>query len=119
MNITLNASEASAGAYASGANGTALNSAGTTTISDHGATTTYTLSGNSLSMSVESGQDQVLQQFRGDTGFLQSTRIGSDMNQIHNVITINAGLSGESGISGSGIKSSLDSLRGLRAAGAL
>jgi hypothetical protein len=41
------------------------------------------------------------------------------MNQIHNTITINAGLSGGSGMATPGIQGSLDSLRGLRAAGAL
>lgn len=57
----------------------------------------------------------------GSTGFQQSTRVGSDLNQIHDTITINAALSGGnvSGMSGSGIQSSLDSLRGLRAPGAL
>lgn len=121
MNIKLNASDAGANSGAS--NGIALNTPGTTAISDNGATTTVTLSGNSLSMAVDvAGQGQVLQQLRGsangNAGFLQSTRVGGDMNQIHNVININAGLSGASGMSASGLQSSLDTLRGIRAAGA-
>lgn len=121
MNITLNASEASANA--AGSNGIVLNGAGTTVSSENGATTTFTLSGNSLSMAVDvDGKNQVLQQLRGGTngnaGFLQSTRVGSDMNQILNTITINAGLGGGSGMSAPAFRNTLQTLRGIRPTGA-
>lgn len=121
MNIKLNASDENA--QVSAPNGITLNGAGTTAIEGNGSTTTVTLSGNSLSMAVDvAGQGQVLQQLRGgangNKGFLQSTRIGGDLNQIHNVININASMSGASGISAPGIQSALETLRGIRTAGA-
>lgn len=121
MNIKLNPSDA--GANAAAVQGIALNGAGTTKISENGATTTFTLSSNNLSMAVDvDGKNQVLQQLRGGTnanaGFMQSTQVGSDMNQIHNTITINAGLRAASGISTPALQSSLQTLRGIRAVGA-
>lgn len=115
MDITLNASASSA----SVSQDTALFSAGTTVIPGDGSTTTFTLSGNSMTMMVDvEGQGQVLQQLQGsgNAGFLQSAQIGGDMNLIHNTITINAGLSGAGGISAPGIQGSLGSLRGISAA---
>lgn len=121
MNIKLNASDVSANTDAS--KGIVLNGAGTTAIDANGGKTTVTLSGNNLSMTVDvAGQGQVLQQLRGgangNSGFLQSARVGGDMNQIHNVININAGLSGASGMSAPGLQSALETLRGIRAGGA-
>jgi hypothetical protein len=54
-----------------------------------------------------------------NAGFLQSTRIGGDLNQIHNVININASMSGASGTSSApGVQAALETLRGIRSAGA-
>lgn len=121
MNIRMNASDAEANTSA--AQGLALNNAGTTKISENGATTTFTLSSNNLSMAINvDGKNQVLQQLRGgataNAGFMQSAQIVSDLNQIHNTITINAGLSAATGISGSALQSSLQTMRGIRAMGA-
>jgi len=121
MNIKLNASDMNTNGAAS--QGIGLNGAGSKTIDDNGSTTTVTLSGNTLSMTVDvAGQGQVLQQIRGgangNAGFLQSARIGGDLNQIRNVININAGLSGASGMSAPGLQGALETLRGIRAAGA-
>ena len=124
MNIKLNANGEIAQSGASNGNGIALNGAGTTAVEANGSTTTVTLSGNNLSMAVDvAGQGQVLQQLRGGTngnaGFLQSTRIGGDLNQIHNVININASMSGASGTSSApGVQAALETLRGIRSAGA-
>lgn len=120
MNITLNASGASAKPPAS--LGTALNSAGSTMIPGDGSTTTFTLSGNSLTMMVDvEGQGQVLQQLQGsgNAGFLQSAQIGGDLNMIHNAITIDAGLQGGGGgASAPGFQGgSLGSLRGISPVG--
>lgn len=95
-------------------NGIALNGPGTTVV----GSTTVTLSGNSLSMSVNvPGQGQVLQQLKGGSGFLQSAQVGGDMNRIHNVINVNAGLGAPMGLSNTGLRSAMDALRGLRMAG--
>lgn len=123
MNINLNASDSSAYAYNGTSNGIALNGAGTTAIEANGGTTTVTLSGNNLTMAVDvAGQGQVMQQLRGgasgNAGFLQSTRIGGDLNHIHNVININAGFSGANGMSATGLQGTLDTLRGIRTTGA-
>lgn len=121
MNIKLNASDADANGSTSG--GSVLSGAGSRSIDENGSSTTVTLSGNTLSMTVDvAGQGQVLQQMRGgangNAGFLQSTRVGGDMNQIHNVININAGLSGASGMSAPSFQGVQETLRGIRAAGA-
>ena len=119
MNIQLNATDKNANPPPE--NGIALNGPGTTAINDNGSTTTVTLSGNTLSMAVGvAGQGQVLQQLRGSAGFLQSAQIGGDLNQIHNVININAGLSGggAGALSGNNFQSAMDSLRGIRTMGA-
>ncbi len=80
----------------------------------HYGSTTVTVGGNSLSMAVDlGGQSQVLQQVKGGQGFLQSAQIGGDLNRVHNVININAGLNGASGLQAQGLQSSLQMLRGL------
>ena len=82
--------------------------------SHHYGSTTVTVGGNSLSMAVNlGGQSQVLQQIKGGQGFLQSAHIGGDLNRVHNVITVNAGLNGASGLQAHGLQSSMQMLRGL------
>lgn len=95
-------------------NGIVLNGAGVTTV----GSTTVTLSGNSLSMNVNvPGQGQVLQQLKGGSGFLQSAKIGGDVNRIHNTININAGLRSAMGLPSAGMRNAMNSLRGIRAFG--
>lgn len=116
MNIDRHATNSSAASTA--ASGTPLNGAGSATIDSDNTTTTVTLSGNSLSMNVNiPGQGQVLQQLKGGQGFLQSAKIGGDLNSIHNIININAGMRSATGVSSAGMQSALNSLRGIRMSG--
>ncbi len=78
-----------------------------------GTVATVTLGHNSIGLNVDvPGQGQVLQQIR-DQGLMQAVRIGGDLNQIHNQITMHIGLSMATGLSGTGITTALQSLRGI------
>ncbi len=63
-----------------------------------GTVATVTLADNSIGVGVVvPGQGQVLQQIRNQ-GMFQSARIGGDLNQIHNAITMHIGLNTVAGV---------------------
>lgn len=76
-----------------------------------GTVATVTLANNSIGISVTvPGQGQVMQQIRNQ-GMFQSARIGGDLNQIHNAITMHIGLNT---VSASSIGSAYAALQGLK-----
>lgn len=78
---------------------------------DDGTVATVTLADNSIGVSVVvPGQGQVLQQIRNQ-GMFQSARIGGDLNQIHNSITMHIGLNSAAG---NGFGSAYAALQGLK-----
>ena len=78
-----------------------------------GTVATVTLANNSVGVSVNvPGQGQVLQQIRNQ-GMFQSARIGGDLNQIHNAITMHIGLNSGGGASLDGAHAALQSLKNL------
>ncbi|MDD2933886.1 MAG: hypothetical protein PHO76_08380 [Methylotenera sp.] len=80
---------------------------------DDGTVATVTLSNNSVGVSVVvPGQGQVLQQIRNQ-GMFQSARIGGDLNQIHNNITMHIGLNSASGAGSAGAFAALQGLKTL------
>ncbi|MDP2101306.1 MAG: hypothetical protein Q8J59_08795 [Methylotenera sp.] len=80
---------------------------------DDGTVATVTLSHNSIGVSVVvPGQGQVLQQIRNQ-GMFQSARIGGDLNQIHNNITMHIGLNSASGAGSAGAFAALQGLKTL------
>lgn len=90
-------------------------SAGTQVLSNPGETTTVNIGKDGLSLAVNvPGQGNVLQQLRSGMGLLQATQTMGDLNAIHNVININAGLSMPLGSSNPGISAALGSLKGLQ-----
>lgn len=78
-----------------------------------GSIATVTLSNNSIGVSVVvPGQGQVLQQIRNQ-GMFQAARIGGDLNQIHNNITMHIGLNNASGAGSVGTFAALQGLKTL------
>lgn len=78
-----------------------------------GTVATVTLANNSIGVDITvPGQGQVLQQIR-DQGMFQSARIGGDMNQIHNAITMHIGLNTATGSSIGSAYAALQGLKGL------
>ena len=76
-----------------------------------GTAATVTLSNNNIGVNITvPGQGEVLQQIRNQ-GMLQSARIGGDLNQIHNAITMHIGLNAATGIGSTGTFSALQSLK--------
>jgi hypothetical protein len=76
-----------------------------------GTVATVTLANNSIGVNVVvPGQGQVLQQIRNQ-GMFQSARIGGDLNQIQNAITMHIGLNTASG---TGIGNAYAALQGLK-----
>lgn len=83
------------------------------TAGDDGTIATVTLSNNSIGVNVSvPGQGQVLQQIRNQ-GMFQSARIGGDLNQIHNAITMHIGLNNANGAGNAGAFAALQSLKNL------
>lgn len=84
---------------------------------DDGSIATVTLSNNSIGVNVNvPGQGQVLQQIRNQ-GMFQSARIGGDLNQIHNSITMHIGLNNASGVSNASAYAALQGLKSLPQSG--
>jgi hypothetical protein len=80
---------------------------------DDGTVATVTLADNSIGVSVTvPGQGQVLQQIRNQ-GMFQSARIGGDLNQIHNAITMHIGLNAASGNAFGGAYAALQGLKSM------
>lgn len=80
---------------------------------DDGTVATVTLANNSIGVSVVvPGQGQVLQQIRNQ-GMFQSARIGGDLNQIHNSITMHIGLNAASGNGFGGAYAALQGLKSM------
>jgi|GEM_PF-635911 len=80
---------------------------------DDGTIATVTLSNNSIGVNVAvPGQGQVLQQIRNQ-GMFQSARIGGDLNQIYNAITMHIGLNSAAGGGAAGTFAALQSLKAL------
>ncbi len=78
-----------------------------------GTLATVTLSNNSVGVNVTvPGQGQVLQEIRNQ-GMFQSVRIGGDLNQIHNAITMQIGLNAATGASAAGAFAALQTLKSL------
>lgn len=78
-----------------------------------GLLATVTLSRNSIGVGITvPGQGQVLQQVR-DQGMFQSARIGGDLNNIHNTITMSIGLNNNQGVSAGNAFAALQSLKAL------
>jgi hypothetical protein len=78
-----------------------------------GSVATVTLANNSLGVEVlVPGQGQVLQQIKNQ-GMFQSARIGGDLNQIHNAITMHIGLSNGVGANLGGAYAALQGLKNL------
>ncbi|MDP3745076.1 MAG: hypothetical protein Q8Q76_12175 [Methylotenera sp.] len=76
-----------------------------------GTVATVTLSNNSIGVSVVvPGQGDVLQQIRNQ-GMFQAARIGGDLNQIHNNITMHIGLNSASGVGSAGAFAALQGLK--------
>jgi len=79
---------------------------------DDGTVAMVTLSNNSIGVNViVPGQGQVLQTIR-DQGMFQSARIGGDLNQIHNTITMHVGINTAAGMGGVG--SAYTALQGIK-----
>ena len=84
---------------------------------DDGTMATVRLGNNSIGLDiVVPGQGEVLQQIR-DQGMFQSARIGGDLNQIHNAITMHIGINTGAGNAAGGAYSALQSLRDLQQKG--
>jgi len=80
---------------------------------DDGTIATVTLSNNSIGVNVNvPGQGEILQQIRNQ-GMFQSARIGGDLNQIHNAITMQIGLNAAAGASAAGAFAAIQSLKSL------
>lgn len=80
---------------------------------DDGTLATVTLANNSIGISVTvPGQGQVLQQIRNQ-GMFQSARIGGDLNQIHNAITMHIGLNSASANGMGGAYAALQGLKSM------
>lgn len=80
---------------------------------DDGTVATVTLANNSIGVSVVvPGQGQVLQQIRNQ-GMFQSARIGGDLNQIHNAITMHIGLNTAAGNAFGGTYAALQGLKSM------
>jgi len=80
---------------------------------DDGTVATVTLANNSIGVDVVvPGQGQVLQQIRNQ-GMFQSARIGGDMNQIHNAITMHIGLNANAGTGMSSAFAAFNSMKGI------
>ncbi len=76
-----------------------------------GTVATVTLANNSIGVNVVvPGQGQILQQIKNQ-GMFQSARIGGDLNQIHNAITMHIGLNTAGN---TGISSAYAALQGLK-----
>lgn len=80
---------------------------------DDGTVATVTLADNSIGVSVVvPGQGQVSQQIRNQ-GMFQSARIGGDLNQIHNAITMHIGLNSAAGNGFGGAYAALQGLKSM------
>lgn len=80
---------------------------------DDGTVATVTLANNSVGINVTvPGQGQVLQQIRNQ-GIFQAAKIGGDLNQIHNAITMHIGLNSASASDIGGAYAALQSLKNL------
>lgn len=88
--------------------------AGSTSASGNdGSVATVTLANNSIGVDITvPGQGQVIQQIRNQ-GMFQSARIGGDLNQIHNAITMHIGLNTGVGSGAGGAYAALQSLKAL------
>lgn len=77
---------------------------------EDGTLATVSLGTNSLGLSIAIlGQGEVLQQIRNQ-GMFQSARIGGDLNQIHNAITMHIGINAGLGGAANGVGSALQSI---------
>ncbi len=78
-----------------------------------GTVATVTLSHNSVGVNVMvPGQGQILQEIRNQ-GMFQAARIGGDLNQIHNAITMHIGLNAATGIDSTSAFAAIQSLKSL------
>jgi len=78
-----------------------------------GTVATVTLSHNSIGVNVMvPGQGQILQEIRNQ-GMFQAARIGGDLNQIHNAITMHIGLNTATGIDSTSAFAAIQSLKSL------
>lgn len=78
-----------------------------------GTVATVTLSHNSVGVNVMvPGQGQILQEIRNQ-GMFQAARIGGDLNQIHNAITMHIGLNTATGIDSTSAFAAIQSLKSL------
>lgn len=108
MQVELSSAGQSSGSIANAVQG----QAGTMSANaSDGTAATVTLSNNNIGVNITvPGQGEVLQQIRNQ-GMLQSARIGGDLNQIHNAITMHIGLNAATGIGSTGTFSALQSLK--------
>ncbi|HEY8353919.1 MAG TPA: hypothetical protein VIK69_02760 [Methylophilaceae bacterium] len=84
---------------------------------DDGTIATVRLGSNSLDLGIAvPGQGEVLQQIRSQ-GMFQSARIGGDLNQVHNVITMHIGINGGIGEAWAGAHTALQSLMDIQQRG--
>lgn len=78
-----------------------------------GTVATVTLSHNSVGVNVTvPGQGQILQEIRNQ-GMFQAARIGGDLNQIHNAITMHIGLNSATGNGSTGAFAAIQNLKSL------
>ena len=85
----------------------------TSATGDDGTVATVTLANNSIGVNVTvPGQGQVMQQIRNQ-GMFQSARIGGDLNQIQNAITMHIGLNTASNSAIGGAYAALQGLKGV------
>ncbi|WP_152553391.1 hypothetical protein [Methylotenera sp. L2L1] len=78
-----------------------------------GTVATVTLSNNSIGVNVMvPGQGQILQEIRNQ-GMFQAARIGGDLNQIHNAITMHIGLNAATGNGSTSAFAAIQSLKSL------
>lgn len=95
-----------------------MTSPGTQVLSNAGASTTVAVGKDGLSLEVNvPGQGTVLQQLRSGMGLLQAAQIGGNLNLVHNVININAGLRMPTGFSSTSLRPALDSMKGMQRLG--
>jgi len=80
---------------------------------DDGTVATVTLSHNNIGVNVVvPGQGQILQEIKNQ-GMFQAARIGGDLNQIHNAITMHIGLNAATGNGSTSAFAAIQSLKSL------
>lgn len=114
MQVNLTSAQRSGGSM----EGVVSGHAGTISASGNdGTIATVSLGNNSIGLDVVvPGQGEILQQIRNQ-GMFQSARIGGDMNQIHNAITMHIGINAGSLGGAGGAYSAMESLRDLQQKG--